>query len=301
MLHGRGHPKLGRVPTDRFQFGEFEFDPESGELRRPNTSDGADVQRLPPQPARMLTLLLDRRGEVLTREEIRERIWPGVQLEFDASLHFCIRQIRSALGDSATDSRYVETLPRRGYRLIPDVRKLGHDGPTSPVRRRSRWPLTLALLLAVSLTLALVLLRPGSGSTPEVPLRVAIMPFEPPVGMSQFDDVGPIADWILEELTTTADVERAGIVGPTTTVAYAGTDGALRKLATDYELDYIVNGRFLDGEGSPRMLAELISVSDGAHVWVEPYEDFSDSRRIGLEIGRAVVVKLELSDRAEGK
>ena len=110
-----------------------------------------------------------------------------------------------------------------------------------------------------------------------------------------FGDPTPIADRILEELATQVG-ERASVVGPTTTASYAHADASLRQLAADHELDYIVNGRFIDGQDGPRMLAKLIRTADGAHVWVEAYRDLRDDRRIGLEIARAVRTELGLTD-----
>src|SRR5439155_14915914 len=89
----------------------------------------------------------------------------------------------------------------------------------------------------------------------------------------------------------------AAIVGPTTTAPYVGSDGSdagLRKLADDYHLQYIVNGRFLDGKSGPRMLGELIRVSDGSHIWVRSYNDLSEGQRIGQDIGRNVASVLKL-------
>ena len=96
------------------RFGAFEMDLRSGELRR-----GGTVVRLQPQPFKVLALLVDRPGEVVTRDEIQSRVWPaGTFVDFEQSLNFCIRQIRAALGDNALHPRYVETLPRRGYRWV---------------------------------------------------------------------------------------------------------------------------------------------------------------------------------------
>ncbi len=96
------------------RFGAFEMDVKSGELRR----NGALV-RLQPQPFKVLALLVDQPGRVVTREEIQSAVSPaGTFVDFEQSLNFCIRQIRSALGDSALHPRYVETLPRRGYRWV---------------------------------------------------------------------------------------------------------------------------------------------------------------------------------------
>src|SRR4030081_2290973 len=96
------------------RFGAFELDPKSGELRK-----GGDPVKLPPQPFKVLTLLARRSGEVVTRNEIREKIWSDETfVDFDQGLNFCIRQIRGALGDDAEAPRFIETLPRRGYRFL---------------------------------------------------------------------------------------------------------------------------------------------------------------------------------------
>jgi len=97
-----------------FRFGAFEMNMRSGELRR-----NGSLVRLQPQPFKVLALLADHPGEVVTRDEIQSRVWPaGTFVDFEQSLNFCIRQIRTALGDSALNPRYIETLPRRGYRWV---------------------------------------------------------------------------------------------------------------------------------------------------------------------------------------
>jgi DNA-binding winged helix-turn-helix (wHTH) protein/TolB-like protein len=282
--------------NERFRFGEFEFDAESGELRGTNSRDDAPLKRLPPQPARLLALLLEKRGEIVTREEIRKQIWPGVEIEFDTSLHFCIRQIRSALGDSADRPRYVETLPRRGYRFLPAVEPDRPSAePESAVRPAipGRWRLAAALLIVTGGTAAVLLSGGGSGAPANSPLRIAVMPFRPPAD-SVFGQVPAIAEWVLQDLTLAVG-ERAEIGGPTTTSSYTDSGDALRRLALEYELDYIVNGRFLNDERGTRMLAELIRASDGAHTWVEVYQELDDGRRIGEEISRNVIRELRLA------
>ena len=105
----------------RFRFGIFELDPRGGELWKAGVRT-----RLQPQPARVLTLLVSRSGDLVTREEIQREVWPeGTFVDFEQSLNFCIRQIRTALGDQAATPRYVETLPRRGYRLLVPVEVVG--------------------------------------------------------------------------------------------------------------------------------------------------------------------------------
>jgi DNA-binding winged helix-turn-helix (wHTH) protein/TolB-like protein len=286
---------------EQFRFGPFEFDAGSGELRRRDAA--RPVHRLPPQPARLLALLAERQGAVVTREEIRERIWPDTNVDFDASLHFCIRQVRTALGDSASQPSYVENVPRRGYRLRPEASpvRVGVDAgePVARRGRRTAWLLSVPVVLATLATAYFVVGRQAAATSP---VRIGIMPFQPPAGMPGAGGWRPIVEWILEDLSVVAG-SSAGLVGPTTTAAYDASEAGLRRLADDYDLHYIVNGRFLEAERGPRMLAELIRVSDGAHVWVRSYEDLSEGRRIGLDISRNVarVLELESPDVNDGR
>lgn len=108
---------MTRDDSSMLRFADFEFDVRSGELRR-----GDAVTRLEPQPARVLALLVEHRGEVVTRTEIQNRVWSGdTFVDFEHGLNYCIARIRTALGDSASEPRFVETLPRRGYRFIAPV------------------------------------------------------------------------------------------------------------------------------------------------------------------------------------
>src|SRR4029450_7870820 len=112
------------------RFGAFELYPATGELKR-----RGDVLKLPPQPFKVLELLARHRGQVVTRGEIRDHVWSGdTFVDFDQGLNFCIRQIREVLGDTADAPRFIETLPRRGYRFLMPV-----TGPTpAPSARITR-------------------------------------------------------------------------------------------------------------------------------------------------------------------
>ena len=112
------------------RFGAFELHLSAGELRR-----RGDVVKLPPQPFKVLEALVRRGGEVVTRDEIREQVWPGdTFVDFEQGLNFCIRQIREALGDNADSPQYIETLPRRGYRFVAPVESEDADRPESRIR-----------------------------------------------------------------------------------------------------------------------------------------------------------------------
>ena len=104
-------------PDSSFRFGQFEIDPASGELRR-----SGQKRRLQAQPFKLLVLLIRRAGAIVTYDEIRAELWgEDTFVEFDQAVHYAVRQIREALGDSADQPLYVETVPRRGYRFIAPV------------------------------------------------------------------------------------------------------------------------------------------------------------------------------------
>src|SRR5271154_2801102 len=115
------------VPANatHYRFGPFELNPEEGTLAR----NGIRV-RLQDLPYRLLLMLVERPGEIVTREEVRQRLWPeNTFVEFDNSLGVAIRKVRDSLGDDADTPRYVETIPRRGYRFLGPVTVLGSDLP----------------------------------------------------------------------------------------------------------------------------------------------------------------------------
>jgi DNA-binding winged helix-turn-helix (wHTH) protein len=136
-MYQASNPLNGAVPGNlvALRFGPFELDVRSGEMKR----HGSSV-RIQPQPFKVLVLLASRPGDVVTREEIQAEVWPaGTFVDFEQSLNFCIRQIRAALSDNALAPRYVETLPRRGYRWV--------GGPVERVTSGARlreWPRPLS-------------------------------------------------------------------------------------------------------------------------------------------------------------
>jgi len=114
------------------RFGVFEVDLRNGELRK-----GGVLVKLQQQPFKVLALLVSRPGDIVTREELRGQIWGGdTFVDFDQGLNFCIKQIRVALGDQADTPRYVETLPRRGYRFIAPLERREPTGSEAPWRIR---------------------------------------------------------------------------------------------------------------------------------------------------------------------
>ena len=162
--------------NERLRFGDYELDSQSGKLLR----DGRPV-KIQPQPLRVLGLLLERPGEIVTREQLRERVWGDATfVEFDQGLNYCIRQIRLALREGASKPQYIETLPKQGYRFIAPVEGLATPAPVPvaapvpAVRRRGWWWPAGAGLLIVAAGCALWLLNGPGKATPTVPHPVPL-------------------------------------------------------------------------------------------------------------------------------
>ena len=263
----------------RARIGPFEFDRSSGELFRADASGRwAPVTRLAPQPAALLALLLDHRGDLVSRKEIQERLWPEVQVDYEQSLHFCVRQVRAALGDSASDPQFVETVPRRGYRLrrteapqtcsrpAEDRSKPEAPPPTSETKEAAsiyrRRTLRLAWIFIAGLALVATLFGLARGvQTP--PLRVAVVPFDPEAE----SNLTRIGEWVLAEISNRLGQE-ATVLGPRTTGAPLARGASLPELAASLKIDYIVNARKIGRGNQTAVLFELIRSSDGKHVWV---------------------------------
>jgi len=138
------------------RFSVFELDLERRELRRRGT-----VVPLPPQPFAVLEQLLRNAGQVVTREEMRRALWPeGVHVDYERGLNYCVNRVRRALGDDAQTPRFVETLPRRGYRFLAEVDSVlakptgARDAHATPLRRTARF-LRPVLVGAAALLLGL--------------------------------------------------------------------------------------------------------------------------------------------------
>ena len=266
------------------EIGDFAFEPTTGEVTPVDPAAGAGASRLPPQPARLLELLIAADGRLVTREEIRELLWPDVHVDFDQSLSFCVRQIREAFGDSATNPTYVETLPRRGYRLIRPATTPREASPPEGAsdRKRAPWGLRALALVAVALLVAAAAYlqqdRGDSGS--KGPIRLALMPFELAGDEEAQAELALISESLLSELAAGGG-GRLEIVGPRTTAGYSAFPfPELDRLSADLQIDFVLNARYMELRGETRFLVELIRLDDGAHPWVEAFTDVREWQEI---------------------
>jgi DNA-binding winged helix-turn-helix (wHTH) protein/TolB-like protein len=279
------------------RFGLFELDTASGTLTR----EGTPV-RLQPQPARVLTLLVGRAGELVTRDELRTAIWgDATYVDFERGLNFCIAQIRGALGDSADSPRFVETLPRRGYRFIAPVHQPaarnsrpvdraasdGGAGPAGSGRPRTPWvALAVALLLLVAGAAASVLRLPAAG---RAPIRVAVVPFDNETGSTEYDRIaGGVADATVARLAAADRLERVAVIGNAAVLRRPRAFRDLKAIGEELRADYVVLAQVKSDGGRVRLIAHLIRVSDEAHVWANTFDRPSFSLDVQSELAEAI-------------
>ena len=246
------------------QLGGFQLDHASGELSR----DGRKV-RLPTQSFRILQVLLEHPGELVTRDELRERLWTAdTFVDFDAGLNNAVKKLRDALEDSSEHPRFIETLPRRGYRLIvlPEVPE-----PARPRRRVLVGVGVLALLaigVALSLGAARSWLVPRPGGTPPPAIRsIVVLPFENLSGDPAQDYV---ADGVGEALTT--DLVQIGTMRVISARHYKGTTKRPPDIMRELDVDAAVSGSVTRAGDRLIVRAQLVRAT-GDHVpWAQTFE-----------------------------
>jgi DNA-binding winged helix-turn-helix (wHTH) protein/TolB-like protein len=283
------------------QFGVFELDTATGTLSRAGTP-----VHLQPQPARVLTMLLERAGEVVTRDELRQHVWQGgTVVDFERGLNFCIAQIRSALGDSAESPRFIETLPRRGYRFVAPVRRLATDAAapetpsptetahTVPAAARSsgraarlRWAIAFAVMALLLAASAAVFVR--ARSVPG-PARIAVVPFDNETGSAVFDDVaGGVADATVARLATPERLQRFSVIGNAAVLRRPRQFRDLEAIGRELDADYIVLAQVKRDQTRARLIAHLIRVSDQAHLWANTFDRPAFTLDVQAEIAEAI-------------
>ena len=275
--------------TGRVQFGPFVFDPASGELWR----SGIPV-RLQPQPARVLTALLDRAGALVTRDELQQQIWAdGTTVDFERGLNFCIAQLRSALGDSADAPRYIETTPKRGYRFVAPVTplepapSLAVDAPApgnAVVRRRFLFAALGALAVAVAGVAIWTRVQSHSVS-------VAVVSFDNETGRDAFDRVAvAIADQTVARLASPDRLRRLAVIGNAAALRRPRAFRDIQALGREVGADYVVLAQMKMDASHVRLIAHLIRVTDQAHLWAQTFDRPEFTLDVQSEIAEAIAV-----------
>jgi DNA-binding winged helix-turn-helix (wHTH) protein/TolB-like protein len=245
------------------RFGGFRFDPATGELTRPDGSR----RRLQPQPAAILALIVAREGDLVTRAELQAAVWPDTKVEFDQGINFCIRQIRAALGDSAENPGLIETLPRRGYRLLVPLQHERDPLPSLSRAKRStgvRPILFGAAVLVITAAVAWAGLRSDAFAPPVggEEVRIAVLPLDDSAGRPSELSRSLEESLVLELMA--AGGGAFTVIGPLTTVPLSAAGTTPAEIATRLDADYLVSGDVQRGDST--VFLQVVRSSDGAHV-----------------------------------
>jgi TolB-like protein/DNA-binding winged helix-turn-helix (wHTH) protein/Flp pilus assembly protein TadD len=304
------------------RFGVFELNLQTGELHKSGLKIG-----LRPQAAKVLILLATRGAQLVTREELKDQIWGSdTFVDFEHGLNLCIRQIRAALDDDANTPRYIETLPRRGYRFIAPVSRNGPapafavatpDGsdtrePAGGLRspapvphsiapwRSRRWlRFGAAFLVLLALVPGIYLLRarmrPGA-KPPAGKMMFAVLPFE---NLSGDPDQEYFSDGLTEEMISRLgqmDPQRLGIIARTSAIQYKGTKKRIDQIGKELGVDYVLEGTVRRAGDRVRVSAQLIQVSDQTHLWARIYErSLRDILNVQEDVAKAVAGEVKIT------
>ena len=244
--------------TRTLKFGSFELDIRLRELRT-----GSTRVRLQEQPFEILRLMLERPGDVVTREQLRHRLWPaGTYVDFEHSLNAAVKRLRAALGDDADNPRFVETLPRRGYRFIArlDAAEPAAPSPAKPTR-----------------------------------LRLAVLPF---ANLSEDPAQDYFSDGLTEEMIAqlgSVARSRIGVVARWSSMVFKGTTRRAREIGETLRVDYLVEGSVRCAGDRVRITARLVETLGETHLWSDVYErELTDCLSVQTDVAARIARSLAM-------
>ena len=253
------HEQPGHPAARLLRFGPFELDTRAGELRKRGSS-----LPLKGQPLQVLEILLRHSGDIVTREEFRAQLWASdTFVDFEHSLHNAIARLRDTLGDSATAPRFIQTLPRRGYRFVMAVESIDGESHGAPSSRTTAQP-----------------------RVPEI-RALAVLPL---ADLSGDPTQGYFADGMTEALITSlAKIGKLRVISRTSVMPYRATRKSLPRIARELNVDAVLEGSVLRSGERVRITAQLIHAQSDQHLWAESYErDLRDILAVQSEIAREV-------------
>ena len=276
------------------RFGVFEIDLQGGELRRAGLR-----QKLRPQAFEVLKVLLEHPGQIVTRDELQKRLWSDrTFVDYELALKKCVNRIREVLGDSADNPRFIETVPRKGYRFIAPVRLLGEGPEGSAVIHAINGPVGAAwgeerpslatsarkptpaligfsvlLVFAIAAIITYLVPRRNSihrtGATHGI-RALAVLPFE---NLSPGNDSAYFAEGMTDELITqVAKNSGVRVISRTSVMPYEGKREPLREIANALNVDAVIEGTVLHSGTRVRITAQLIQVDPEKHLWADSYD-----------------------------
>ena len=318
------------LPAISLRFGAYEFDLRSGELRK----HGIRI-KLQEQPSQILAILLEHRGEMVTREQLQHRLWPSdTFVDFDHSLNTAVMRLREVLSDSSENPRFIETLPRRGYRFLapleekpasvnePTPVQSGEVGASQsadskvdstsppllpafpafaakPEKRVQRLRLVTVTLSIFAIVLAgafpfRYLKRFSLATAPSGQLTSLVV--LPFENLSADKDQAYFADGMTDELIAhLAKIRSLRVISRTSSMEYKGAHKTLSQIARDLHVDSVVEGTVLRSGDRVRITAELVQVATDRHLWAETYESqLGDILTLQSHVASAIVNEIRV-------
>jgi TolB-like protein/DNA-binding winged helix-turn-helix (wHTH) protein/Flp pilus assembly protein TadD len=304
--------------SERFRFGVFELDLRTGELRK----HGQRI-RLQEQPFQVLAMLAQHAGEVVTREELQKRLWSAdTFVDFDHGLNKAINKIREALSDSAESPRFVETVARRGYRFLAEVKSVDAGSPSAPQAATApppvaqangsdsterfpanpssfAWKISALILTLLIASLAAWKLYPRSRPSPVIH-SLAVLPLE---SLSNDASQDYFADGMTDELISDlGQISALRVISRTSVMAYKHARKPLPQIARELNVDAVVEGTVLRSGDRVRITAQLIEASADKHLWSQSYEgELRDTLALQSQVARAIAeqIRIKLNPREE--
>src|SRR5574339_700206 len=324
--------------TDRspgwYRFGLFEVDERRGEIRK----QGLRL-RLRGRPFDILLILLERPGELVSRDDLRARLWPAdTFVDFDHGVNTSVNRLREVLGDSAENPRFIETVPMKGYRFIAPVDVLtirdpvtrspeappsletapaaveparpgsdpsaierpGSDPYGTTVVPRKRWLLVGVAAGVVTVVLTVWLTLPRFVATPVTQMRLAVLPFE---NLSGDPDQEFLSDGFTEELIAELGAlqpDRLGVIARTTSMRYKATSKDVGQIRSELGVDYVLEGSVRRADDRLRITAQLVETKTQTHLWAQSYDRHA-SDVIGIQTDVAMAIAKSLGPTLSGR
>jgi TolB-like protein/DNA-binding winged helix-turn-helix (wHTH) protein/Tfp pilus assembly protein PilF len=287
------------------RFGAFELDCRNGELRRDGT-----LLKLQPQPAKVLGLLVNRAGEVVTRQELAQQVWGSETfVDFEQGLNFAIRQIRTVLEDDAEHPHFLETLPKRGYRFIAEVDKAvesaaPEESPIAPpnegeAANKPRWlnwkwaaVAGTCVLLLIGLIFRYRTTKSPAGITSITQIQsIAVLPL---ANLSSDPNQEYFSDGLTDELITElAKTGNLRVISRTSVIGFKGSRKQMPEIGRELRVDAIVEGTIERVGNRVRIRAQLIHAETDHHIWAESYDrDVSDLLGLERELARDIAQQI---------
>jgi TolB-like protein/DNA-binding winged helix-turn-helix (wHTH) protein len=298
-----------------FRFEGLEVDLRAGELRK-----NGERLKLQEQPLQILRMLLERPGETVTREEIQKKLWPtDTFVEFDHSINAAIQRLRQALGDSAENPRFVETMARRGYRFIAPVAAVSppadavapvYDRRPGDAAHRAALQKRFALAGVSILAIVAALLALNAGGLRDRVMRavgasrpvgtpapkiqsLAVLPLE---NLSGDPDQEYFADGMTDALITDlGQISALRVISRQSMMRYKGSKKPLPEIAKELNVDALVEGAVLRSGDRVRITANLIHAASDRHLWAEAYDrDLRDVLVLQSDVAQAIAREVRI-------